>query len=44
MSGCLKPYFYAVLRCGAGPELVQQSLEAFQIVGDGERIRQNHAF
>ena len=28
MPGRLKPYFYAVLGCRAGPELVQQSVEA----------------
>ena len=42
MPGRLKSYFYAVLGRGTGPELVQQSVESFQIVGDGEHIRQNH--
>ena len=42
MPGRLKPYFYAVLRCGAGPELVQQGVDALQVIGDGEHIRQGH--
>ena len=32
MPGRLKPYFYAVLGCGAGPELVQQGVEAIQVI------------
>ena len=46
MPGFLKPYFYAVLRCGAGPEPVQQrveSLQVIQVIWDGEHIRQSHA-
>ena len=43
MPGRLKPYFYAVLGRGAGLELVQQSVEALQTVGDGKYIRQGHA-
>ena len=43
MPGGLKPYFYAVLRFGADPEPVQQSVEALQVIGNGEHIRQNRA-
>ena len=32
MPGRLKPYFYAVLRGGTGPELVQQGVEAIQVI------------
>ena len=42
MPGRLKPYFYAVLGCGAGPQLVQQDVKPLQTVGDGEHIRQGH--
>ena len=43
MSSRLKPYFYAILLCGTGPELVQQGVEALQVIGDGEHIRQDYA-
>lgn len=43
MPGRLKPYFYAVLGGGTGPELVQQGVEALQVIRDGEYIRQGDA-
>ena len=42
MPGRLKPYFYALLRCATGPELVQQGVDALQVIRDGEHIRQGH--
>ena len=42
MPGRLKPYFYALLRCATGPELVQQGVDVLQVIGDGEHIRQGH--
>ena len=41
MSGCLKPYFYFVLRRGAVPDSLQQKVESIQRIGDGEHIRQD---
>ena len=43
MPGRLKPYFYAVLGCGASPELPKQGVEALKVIGDGEHICQDHA-
>ena len=43
MSSRLKPYFYAVLRCGTGPDFVQQGVESLKIIGDSEHIRQDYA-
>ena len=44
MSGCLKPYFYFILWCGAILDLPQQEVESFQCIGDGESIRQSFSF
>lgn len=41
MPSCLKPYFYAVLLCEAGPNLVQQGTKSPHILGDCKRICQD---
>ena len=43
MSGSLKSYFYVVCRAGTGMDTLQQGLEAFPVVGNGEHIGQNFA-
>lgn len=41
MSGCLKPYFHFVLRCGAVLDSLQQAVEPIHCIGDSECIRQD---
>lgn len=44
MPGCLKPYFYVVLRRRAVPNSLQQNGKTVQTVWDGEHIRKDFAF
>ena len=44
MSSGLKPYFYFVSRESAGPDTLQQGLEAVSVVRDCEYARQHLAF
>ena len=44
VSGCLKPYFYFVLRAGTAADCLEESVEPLCIVWNGEHICQNFTF
>ena len=44
MSGCLKSYFYFVLRAGAAMDHLQEQVESLCIVLKGEYLCQDFAF